>query len=339
MTIIDELKAKYPPDLVDQKLEEWKIQHPGESLEKLRVYLTNRPNDNTSTFVLRVSYLCNNKCIHCFNEDEKKKLKEPKLEELLKVLDGVDKEELIIVTGGEPTLRKDFLDLLKYIKAKGKFVILQSNGMKFSDEKYVEEIVPYLYCITLPIHSSNYDVFDSITQVKGSAEKVVTALKNLVKTNVNITSQTVINRLNYKTLLDTFDMIRDIAPNIEMMLTFPHPISSAHSTNVVPRFSEIRDEVQKVVKKHYISSHYIPKCVHYPYQSSPRYLDKNDDGSLYKPGFEYTDYFVNYGILRAGSRIKTTNCKNCIFNDECLGVWKEYGELYPDPDLEPIYEN
>jgi MoaA/NifB/PqqE/SkfB family radical SAM enzyme len=334
MTIIDELKAKYPPDLVDQKLEEWKIQHPGESLEKLRVYLTHdkyHPRDTTTkNFEVIPCYECNERCIHCFNSEDDRRAKAPELEELYKHIDKMTIEKSVCVIGGEPTMRKDLVDVLKYIKEKGKKVNLHSNGVRFGDEKYLEKLIPYIDVFTLPIHSSDYDVFDSVTRVKGSADKTVKAFKNLVHIGrATIITQTVINRLNYKTLLGTFDMIQDISPNIRMMLTFPHPGGAAHSTDVVPRYSEVKDYIQPVLKKWtvLVDTRDIPRCYLYPYQDVVVKID---------------DERCNVGDLeidhRRQSRIKSTDCKKCIFDKDCIGVWKEYGELYPEPDLVPVVQ-
>jgi MoaA/NifB/PqqE/SkfB family radical SAM enzyme len=336
MTIIDELRAKYslyPPEYIDKKLEEWKCRHPGESLEKLREYLSSpieNPREIASNFMLRHGYECNERCIHCCNnEDERRTRRAPKIEELYKQIDTITTQGVVSMIGGEPTMRDDLIDVLKYIKEKGKQVSLNTNGLRLSDEKYFEKITPYIDIIILPIHSSNYDIFDSITQVKESAEKVVTVFKNIVQINrIKIITQTVINQLNYKKLLDTFDMIRDIAPNIlDMMLTFPVPIGAAHSIDVVPRYSEIKDYIQPVLKKYgnLIHTYDIPLCYLHPYQNMVLHYE-GESGS------------IEGEKMNHNKRVKIPNCKKCIFDKDCIGVWKEYGELYSEPDLVPVVQ-
>jgi MoaA/NifB/PqqE/SkfB family radical SAM enzyme len=320
-------------------MQEWKLQHPEKSAQRLKASLTN--GNIPSIFEMRACFECNNRCIHCFNEDIKRTYKALALEELFKYVDKLTTEEMVVVTGGEPTMRKDLLDLLKYIKEKGKLVHLHTNGVRLSDKKYLERLIPFIDLLTLPIHSSNYDIFDSITRVKGSANKTVKAFRNLVQIDkITIVTQTVINQLNYKTLLDTFDMIQDISPGIRMILTFPHPKSSAFSKSVVPMFSEIKEYVCEVLKKYsnLILTHYIPKCVLHPYQDVAFYFDKIDEPDVLKPGVDYIENWRKVNFETFISRIKTDICKTCKFDDVCVGVWKEYGELYPEPDLVPITE-
>ena len=291
-------------------------------------------------FVLRVGYSCNNKCIHCFVENKRTE-RDLTFDEIKKVIDSSNPKSLLIVTGGEPTVRPDLLEILKYIKARGTENNVQSNGMNFFDEDYVKKVGPFIDSLTIPVHSSSPEIFDSITQVRGSFEKTIQGLKNLKKNGVRFTTQTVINQLNYKSLLSTYDLIQTIDPGVGMTLTFPHPISAAYSTEIVPRFSEITGFVRPVLKKYayLMHTHYLPKCVLYPYQKLAYFIDDSDTGSTYKPGIDFINngwVETNYGVLEKGSRVKSTACLSCRFNTECIGVWKEYGELYKDLDMVPI---
>jgi MoaA/NifB/PqqE/SkfB family radical SAM enzyme len=294
-------------------------------------------------FTLRVGFSCNNACIHCFVE-KKKSVSDLTEENLKATIDTIKKGMVVCFTGGEPTVRDDFLRLLQYSKSKGFANAVQTNGVKFSDTIYFKTIEPYLDSVTLPIHSSDMDIFDKITQKPGSGVKTIAGLKNIVNSRIRYNSniQIVINQLNYKTLLDTFDMIQDISPGMRMTLTFPHPIGAAHSIDVVPRYSEVKDYIQPVLNKYgrLMHTHYIPRCYLYPYQDMVANVDLHDNGSVRKPGTDYTEKWENidYGVLIRQSRIKTTDCKKCIFDKDCIGVWKEYGELYSEPDLVPVVQ-
>jgi wyosine [tRNA(Phe)-imidazoG37] synthetase (radical SAM superfamily) len=286
-------------------------------------------------FTLRLGYSCNIRCIHCFTENNKS-VEDLTGEEIKTTIDSIPKNALIIVTGGEPTVRSDLIELLKYMKNKGHLVQLETNGIRFHDSEYLKSLNPYVDMVYIPIHSHDPAIFDKITGVSGSWEKVMLGLKNLVESDIYITSITVINQLNYKTLLDTFDMIQSISPKQVMSLTFPHAIGAAHSTNIVPKYSEIKDYIQPVLKKYspLMYAHYIPKCLLYPYQESVVYLEHKT-----RPGTDYINgkwQKTNYGVFEEGARIKSEVCKRCVFNNECTGIWREYGELYPDPDLVPI---
>ena len=158
-------------------------------------------------------------------------------------------------------------------------------------------------------------------------------------------TQTVINKLNYKTLMSTFDMIQRILPGAIMNLTFLHTIGVANSTSIAPKYSDIAQYLQPVLKKYayLIRTHYIPKCYLYPYHTViDQNVDDGDNGSVIKDGI---DYIVegnlgwtrtNYGEYKENGKIKSAKCKKCIFDKECIGIFRTYGELYPELDLSPI---
>jgi MoaA/NifB/PqqE/SkfB family radical SAM enzyme len=330
MTIIDELKIKYahyPVGYVDNRVAAWQQQHPSESLEKLRELLC--PHENTPNFEIRPFPGCNEKCIHCFNGDNNEKVHVPTMEELYSEVDRMGPKGGVCVIGGEPTLRKDLAVLLKYIREKGLEVNLHTNGLRLADREYLEGLIPYVDLLVFPLHSSDYSVFDSITQVKGSAETAWKVFKDIVQMNrITIVTQTVINQLNYKTLLETFDKIQNISPEIRMMLTFPTPSGAAHTIKVTPKYSDIATYIQPVLKKYtyLLNIRDIPRCYLHPYNDRVQ-IDDDDQCVV--------EWDSNDSSSR---RIKSSNCKECIFNKKCSGVWREYGDLYPDLDLLPICE-
>ena len=243
------------------------------------------------SYQLRMGYSCNNKCIHCFVRHKLSNAEEIPLSALKSIVDTIE-EEMVIVTGGEPTIREELLELLQYIKSKGKIVNMQTNAYKLSDKNYFNSIKNFIDTVTIPIHSNDMDIFDAVTQIKGSGKKTFEALTNFRETNILAMTQTVINQLNYKTLLSTFDMIQDVFPGTPMNLTFPHPIGVAKSISVIPKYSEIYPYMQPVLKKYayLIRTHYIPKCILYPYHTIIVHnVDDGDNGSLIKYGIDYIE--------------------------------------------------
>jgi len=340
--LIQLLKIKFSHENIEERVFAYMNRHTMEETEQ-KVFEMLKFNE-LPTFSLRVGYSCNNFCIHCFVEDKKNDAGDVSLNQLKTIIDEkvVDKNTVVVVTGGEPTLRDDLIDILKYIEEKDCFNTIQTNGYKFHDINYLKELKPYIDSILLPIHSFDQNIFDQITRVEGSYEKIIQGFKNLIKLKVPTTTQTVINQLNYKTLINTFDMIQEIKPGIKMTLTFPHPIGAADTRDVVPKYSDIAEYIQPVLKKYgkLMHVHYIPKCLLYPYQDDVVVIDDTDDGSVEKPGTDYINgkwSDTDYGEFKPKSRAKSPICHKCKFDKECLGVWKEYDDLYP-LDFIPIIE-
>jgi radical SAM protein with 4Fe4S-binding SPASM domain len=130
---------------------------------------------------IELTYRCNLNCIHCYckgNEDKKKELT---TQDWKKILDEIYREGCIwlTLTGGEPLVREDFLELYAYAKEKGFLITIFSNGQGFTSE-----IIDYLaksppLSIELTLNGITPDIYEAITQIEGSFSRVMKAIKRL----------------------------------------------------------------------------------------------------------------------------------------------------------------
>ena len=91
--------------------------------------------------LLEVTRRCNLACSFCFADG---KMAEPNMDELKMAVDAIlgEGKPLIQLSGGEPSLRDDLPELIRYIKSKGaSYVQLNSNGLRLAeDEEYVKAL-------------------------------------------------------------------------------------------------------------------------------------------------------------------------------------------------------
>ena len=119
---------------------------------------------------LSITDVCNFKCGYCLpngyqkdKSDNRKFLSSEEIERLAKGLSelGVSK---IRLTGGEPTVRKDFFDIVKILKNKSgiKKTVVTTNGYRLDQiaEKLVESDIDG---INISIDSLNKEIFKRIT--------------------------------------------------------------------------------------------------------------------------------------------------------------------------------
>ena len=69
---------------------------------------------------LKVAFSCNNNCIHCVISDKTQE-KDLSLEQIKELVNGYIKqygEIQLTLTGGEVTIRKDFTQLMEFVKEK-----------------------------------------------------------------------------------------------------------------------------------------------------------------------------------------------------------------------------
>ena len=307
--------------------------------------------ENMKYFDLKVGFSCNNNCIHCVITD-KKSTNDLSTEEIKSIIDTIPKGDIVGFTGGEATIRSDFLELLRYAKETGHSTALQTNGAQFSDWDFAVDVSKLLDSVLIAIHSHISTVHDSIVRVQGMYDKTIEGFKNIIKLKIPCRTQTVISKLNIEDLLETYDFIQSIKPGIQMNLTFPHPNGNAyHNADiVVPRYSEIKDVIQSILKKYgkLLSTEAIPMCYLYPYQDDVYNIDEDMRTSV-RPGldpanknntfFNKDGFTENYSESMLADKRKAKKCLECVFNDRCVGVWKEYIEFYRNNfDCFPIVE-
>ena len=138
---------------------------------------------------LSISDVCNFKCGYCLPDgykidrsDNRKFLNIEEIRRLAKALSelGVSK---IRLTGGEPTVRKDFFEIIKIIKENSgiKKTVMTTNGYRL--DKIADDIKNSgLDGINISIDSLNADTFKKITG-HDRLEEILKGIKNLQKLN------------------------------------------------------------------------------------------------------------------------------------------------------------
>jgi len=301
-------------------------------------------------FDLKVGYSCNNRCIHCVVEN-KKICRDLRTEEIVSLVQQYSNED-IVFTGGEATIRPDFLYLLQETRRANpdRKIFLQTNGRAFSDPEFTKRVLPYIDNALIAVHSHNQIIHDMITQKDGSFSETIRGIANIYNIDPQkITTQTVISKINYFNLSKTYEYIQTHFPNVQRMnLTYPHYNGGAwdNSRSVAVSYSDIRSEINKTVlkynKKIIIES--IPRCVLFPYHDivnipSIPANKKGIDIANANGKFFGENGIGNYKEAIADEHIKLETCSMCALNGQCEGVWKEYGMLFKDrirAELKPI---
>lgn len=137
-----------------------------------------------------ITYRCNLKCSMCelwkrpkeYNDKGKKELT---TEELKKVIDDFKAIGTtgIGFTGGEPILRKDMTELIRYTKKKGMITHMSSNGYMINEKIASEIINSGLDAIGFSLDGATAKTHDSIRGVQGSYDKVINAITTFNKLN------------------------------------------------------------------------------------------------------------------------------------------------------------
>jgi radical SAM protein with 4Fe4S-binding SPASM domain len=139
-----------------------------------------------------ITHFCNLRCEFCMvvspENIERAKKMQPHvltLDEIKAVVDQLPRYSIVTITGGEPTARYDFMDIVRYIskKHKGHFV---TNGTVLNDQKLAEVIsmgAPSLVrsglmSVGVSIEGPE-EMHDRIVKIKGAFKKTIHTIATL----------------------------------------------------------------------------------------------------------------------------------------------------------------
>jgi radical SAM protein with 4Fe4S-binding SPASM domain len=161
---------------------------------------------------MAITFRCQNSCVHCYAGGSHK-TDELTTIQWKKVIDRLQQIGVFILTftGGEPTLREDLPELLVYAQNKGLVTGLITNGRKLSDKNYVRKLEKSgLDFVQVTLESHKPNIHNVITGDKKSWKETITAIKNLIPTQIYTTTNTTLNQHNAKDFLDTIDFSKEL---------------------------------------------------------------------------------------------------------------------------------
>ena len=302
---------------------------------------------------LKVGYLCNNHCRHCAIGDNRRDLIEDglptelTLEQIKALIDDYSqKYDVVTLTGGEISIRKDCIDIIKYASSKFNAVEIQTNGRNWLNIKDLSQIFELRnLTFTIAIHADDPKIHDRVTCVPHSWEQTTRTIKVLSKT-FPVIGKFVITNENKHTIVNTVHLCNQLGCQ-RMDFAFVHGVGDARLNlkSVTPMYSELKQSINEAIRigRQYgmiITTESFPFCMidSDNYQAISEIELVKIDGDC-KPVLEQS---YNWNTVRISqNKAHSSKCSQCIVQNNCEGCWKEYLTLYDDfvplyPDKNPL---
>jgi radical SAM protein with 4Fe4S-binding SPASM domain len=157
---------------------------------------------------IEVTARCNLRCVHCYiNEplaDSQVRNRELSKQEFYSILDQISDEGCLwlLLTGGEPFVRPDFLDIYTYAKKKGMLITLFTNGTTITPRiaDYLAEWRPSGLEITL--YGITKETYEKVTGVHGSYEQCMRGIDLIVERKLPLILKSMIMTMNKSEVRD-----------------------------------------------------------------------------------------------------------------------------------------
>lgn len=143
--------------------------------------------------VWNVTSKCNRHCQFCYGPKRQKELSTKKA---LKKINQFKKQGTtsLVFTGGEPLLRQDIVELIKYASQQGLYTILHTNGLLLKKE-LLDKLESWLNQINLPLDGYN-EKTNSLMRQKGHFRKILDCLDLLKNRKIRVIISTVAAKPN-----------------------------------------------------------------------------------------------------------------------------------------------
>lgn len=176
---------------------------------------------------LMITGKCNFNCLHCYNAADNSVITtEFTPDEICDLLDQAKDCGIrgVQLTGGEPMIHKNFLDILREIYKREMYVFrILTNGY-FITQKMLDEMKAIGCNAELRMSFDGIGIHDWIRNSKGAEQKALEAIKLCIKNGFKVAINHQINRRNLHTVMPTVRMLNDMGvDNIRLVKTTEVP--------------------------------------------------------------------------------------------------------------------
>ncbi len=305
-------------------------------------------------WLVMTGFSCNNNCIMCSTRPKAKFYSDRPTEEVVSDLRrgrelGYEEVDL---TGGEPTIRPDILDLVRFAKSMGyKKIGFNTNARMLSYENFCRKIIESgVNRITFTLNGHNKELADAISRTPGAFDQAIAGIKNTLNyPQVELSVNTVVLRMNYQYLKEIGEFINKLGIEVWHLLDLI-PDGNAKGLYKIlcveaPEFFKSLNDLKSIASRFKTVMFFdFPLCF-FPQEimEDPRNIFITAKGRMeitkqvgYNP--------ERFKELKMGSyedihKKRTEFCLRCKFSDTCAGIWKEYLDLYGEEEFRGLAQN
>jgi radical SAM protein with 4Fe4S-binding SPASM domain len=236
-----------------------------------------------------ITHRCNLRCAHCYLGSQKKqnqlRPQEMSTAKVLSVLDEITEAGCLylLITGGEPLLRKDFPEIYTHAKENGLLVTVFTNGTMISENilDLFRELPPRTVEIT--VYGASEATYKKVSGIDGSFQRCMSGIQGLLDQDIPLKLKAIIMSHNRHEFLD----IKKIADDLGVDFRFDADLFPTFDGDLTP--IDLRIPPQEVIEIELAESGMVEEW--HNYQQKYRMTTQND--SLYQCGAGQTSFHID----------------------------------------------
>lgn len=156
---------------------------------------------------------CNLRCVHCRCSSELTSSEgDFSTEEAKKLIDDICElsKPVMVLSGGEPLLRKDIFEIAQYGTSKGLRMCMATNGVLVTDEICEKMKEADIKMVSLSLDGPSAEIHDNFRQSPGAFEGTVRAAGLFKKHGIKFLVNSSFTRRNQAHIADTFRLAKSL---------------------------------------------------------------------------------------------------------------------------------
>jgi radical SAM protein with 4Fe4S-binding SPASM domain len=208
------------------------------------------------TIYLFLTRKCNLGCKHCYIEGVgPARDLDFDLASIQKLIDQAVPHGLkkVKVSGGEPFVRRDVIDILRFLDERGLEIVLETNGTLFAPDTVDQLATLRKFTVFISLDHIDEAEHDDFRGLAGSYNKTVNVLRQMGETNVESVVTTTANRKNFDRCVEIVDAVIGWGIKRHRTLLNIHPLGNArsHLDNAITL-----DEAEILISQLFASEHF-----------------------------------------------------------------------------------
>lgn len=186
------------------------------------------------TTFLHLTWGCNIKCKYCFLNAPRKPLRRPlTLSEFRRIIDELSEMKTfeLCITGGEPLLHPQFLDIVEHAYAKGFALNVTTNGLLLNGH-LARALARYRVNVQIPLQGSTQKIHEDLTCMTGSFNGALRAIRLLNSYKANVSVITVLQKANKEDIFEMPQLLADLGVRVWNIVELK-PIGRADKSMVI----------------------------------------------------------------------------------------------------------
>lgn len=155
---------------------------------------------------------CNLNCLHCFMESPSGKYGELSFEAMTKLIEQFEEANVVsvVLTGGEPFLRRDIIDLISLLRKKRIHIEhILTNGLLVTD-KHLSKLKELGISPSFQISFDGVGSHDYMRGTKGIEQNVIKSIERIQKAGFHVVVSTSIDKKSVDSLGFTYELMKQI---------------------------------------------------------------------------------------------------------------------------------